>query len=304
MAEKTNIWDGSLYDGKYINGTSLSTEAGTIYVVIPLVEGHEYLVEVFVSADRYRWTTFASNPKDTSNNGIRSIYSNDSATAGTQFSFTANAGENYLMGYVGHSSAGANSVTIGVFDMSVPDYDSKYLIRSGSTLYIVTDGTLTALDTTDPTAEIVQTYGMDDLPDGSLLVGLTDPEVLYWHDSTDDLPVLTAAVTGVPPTPQAVVTDVQDMSDPSILGIESAAVTASEDVLFALSFDDGGTWKAYNGSQWVTLDTENAGMTAETFQNISLEAWAEVVTGTTYRLRFVLMSTESYVTSAVINYIN
>lgn len=183
-------------------------------------------------------------------------------------------------------------------------YAERYLIRSGSTLYTVTDGALSALTETELSASLFQTYGVDDLPDSSLLVGLTDPEVLYWHDSTDDLPVLTAAVTGVPPTPQVVVTDVQDMSDPSILGIESATVTASEDVLFALSFDDGAMWQAYNGSQWVTVDTENAGMTAETFQNISLEAWAEVVTDTTYRLRFVLMDTTSYVTSVVINYIN
>ena len=185
-----------------------------------------------------------------------------------------------------------------------PPYDRKYLLRSGSICYTVSDGVLTPLDTTDLTADIFRIYGVDDLPDGSLLVGLTDSEILYWHDSTDDLPVLTAAVTGLPPTPQVVVTDVNDMSDPSILGIESVTVTASEDVLFAMSFDDGAAWQAYNGSQWVTLDTENAGMTAETFQNISLEAWAEVLTSTAYRLRFVLMSAASYVTSVVINYLN
>lgn len=201
------------------------------------------------------------------------------------------------------NGAGSTNIWIAA-GYPVAPYDKKYLIRSGSTLYTITDSTLTALDTTELTAEIFRTYGVDDLPDGSLLVGLTNPEILYWHDSTDDLPVLTAAVTGLPPTPQVVVTDVQDMSDPSILGIESVTVTASEDVLFAMSFDDGATWKAYNGSQWVTLDTENAGMTAETFQNISLEAWAEVVTSTAYRLRFVLMSAASYVTSVVINYLN
>lgn len=186
----------------------------------------------------------------------------------------------------------------------VAPYDKKHLIRSGSTLYTVTDGALTALTETEMSASLFQTYGVDELPDGALLVGLTDPEVLYWQDSTDELPTLTAAVTGTPPVPQVVVTDVQDMSDPSILGIESVTVVASADVLFALSFDDGATWKASNGTQWVTLDTENAGMTAETFQNISLEMWAEVVTSTVYRLRFVLMDTTSYMTSVVIHYIN
>lgn len=183
-------------------------------------------------------------------------------------------------------------------------YDRKYLLRSNSTLYTITDGALSALTETEITASLFRTYGVDEIPDGALLVGLTDPEVLYWHDSTDELPVLTSSVTGSPPVPQVVVTNPQDMSDSTILGIESVTVTASEDVLFALSFDDGATWKAYNGTAWVTLEQENSGMTADTFQNISLEAWAEVVTGTAYRVRFVLMDTTSYMTELVIHYLN
>lgn len=186
----------------------------------------------------------------------------------------------------------------------IPPFDKKYLLRSGSTLYTITDGAITPLTETEITASLFRTYGVDEIPDGALLLGLTDPEVLYWHDSTDDLPTLTTTVTGSPPVPQVVVTNPQDMSDSTILGIESVTVTASEDVLFALSFDDGATWTAYNGTVWVTLEQENSGMTAETFQNISLEAWAEVVTGTAYRVRFVLMDTTSYMTELVIHYLN
>lgn len=304
MAEKTNIWDGNLYDGKWISGTSLRTEAGTIYVVIPIEEGHEYLVEVFVSADRYRWATFDSNPKDTSNNGIRSIYSNDSAASGTQFNFTANAGENYLMGYVGHSSAGAKNVTIGVFDMSVPDYTSKYLIRIGTTLYTVTDGALTALAETEITASLFQTYGVDEIPDGSLLVGLTDPEVLYWQDSTEELPELTLTVTGTPPLPQMFTSEPMSLVHESIAGISRAAVDASEDVRFAISFDDGSTWQAFDGSSWFDVSDTAPGMLASTMNAITAEQWAEVVQLTAYRLRFWLPNVTAYVKSVVIHYIN
>lgn len=183
-------------------------------------------------------------------------------------------------------------------------YNKKYLIRSGSTLYTVSGGALAALSETEVSASLYQTYGVDELPDGSLLVGLTDPEVLYWHDSTDELPALTIGVTGSPPVPQTVITGPQDMSDPTILGIESASVDASDDVLFALSFDDGATWKAYSGTGWVTLETENAGMTKATMENIGLEAWAEVVTSDAYRVRFTLVSADSYVAGVVIHYIN
>ena len=187
------------------------------------------------------------------------------------------------------------------------DYEytqKRYLVKSESTLYTVTDGALSAITETEVTASLFQTYGADNLPDGTLLATLTDPEVLYWQDSAEELPTLGLTVTGSPPAPQVVVSDSFDMSDPTILGIESVTIVASSDVLFALSFDDGVTWKAYDGTQWVTLEQENSGMTAETFQNISLEAWADVTTSTIYKVRFVLMDTTSYMTSVVIHYLN
>lgn len=206
----------------------------------------------------------------------------------------------------GSNSTGSDAGAIGKLIITgvQPPYDRKYLIRSGSTLYTVAEESLSELEATDPTAETFRTYGVDDIPAGSLLVGLSDPEILYWHDSTDDLPTLSMAVTGTPPTPQIVTTNEQDMSDSTILGIQSATVDASEDVLFAISFDGSTTWKAYDGSQWVTVDTDNAGMTKATFEQIGLEAWKEVITSTAYRLRFALMSTDSFVKSVVINYIN
>lgn len=265
-----------------------STTAQTwneVYLDAPVIleKGKSYAISYYSSPTRYRQTI-----ADSAFNPLISVVSG--CYIGTSGAYPSNADATY---------------THQLIDCIISDaYPGKYLIRSGSTIYTVTDGTLTALTETELTASLFQTYGVDDLPDGSLLVGLTDPEVLYWHDSTDELPTLAAAVTGTPPVPQVVVSDACDMSDPSILGIESVTVVASADVLFALSFDDGATWKASDGTQWITLEQENSGMNAETFQNISLEMWAEVVTSTSYKLRFVLMDTTSYMTSVVIHYIN
>lgn len=222
------------------------------------------------------------------------------------FSIGDDAGSSYYMSHLECSLLKLWDVALSDADILKVeiDHDMKYLIRSNSTLYTITDGALTALTESEVTASLFQTYGLDELPDGSLLLSLTDPEVLYWHDSTDELPALTIRVTGSPPVPQTVITGPQDMSDPTILGIESASVDASDDVLFALSFDDGGTWKAYSGTGWVTLGTENAGMTKATMENIGLEAWAEVVTSASYRVRFTMVSVNSYVAGVVINYIN
>lgn len=104
--------------------------------------------------------------------------------------------------------------------------------------------------------------------------------------------------------PQTIITNTQDMSDSTILGIEGIQAVCSDNILFALSFDDETTWKAYDGTTWITLDLPNTGMTKTTMESIGLEAWAEVVTSDYYKVRFILPTTTSYMTSMVVNYIN
>lgn len=181
---------------------------------------------------------------------------------------------------------------------------AKYLIRSEDTLYTITDSALSALTETEVTASLFLTYGMDGLPDGSLLVGLSDPEVLYWHDSTDALPILTAAVTGSPPFPQVATSDPMDLTHESIAGIDHAEVSASEDVRFAISFDGGATWKAHDGAAWFDTDDTTPGMLASTFNAITAEQWAEVVVLGSYMVRFWLPNVTASVESVVIHYIN
>lgn len=201
-------------------------------------------------------------------------------------------------------SGSANTGAIIDYVTILPPYDKKYLIRSETTLYTVVDGALSILEGAEISSTIFQTYGIEELPDNLLLIDLINPEILYWHDSMDDLPKLKIAVTGVPPVPQTVITSTQDMSDATILGIEGVQATCSDDILFAISFDDEATWKAYDGTSWITLDLPNTGMTKATMENIDLEAWAEIVTSDFYKFRFILPTTDSYLTSLVVNYIN
>lgn len=180
----------------------------------------------------------------------------------------------------------------------------KHLIRSNSTLYTVADGALSALTETEVTASLFQTYGVDEIPDGALLAGLTDPEVLYWQDSDGELPTLTITVKGTPPLPQMFTSEAMDLTHESIAGISHAAVDASEDVRFAISFDGGTTWKAFDGSAWFDVSDTAPGMLASTMNAITAEQWAEVVQLTAYRLRFWLPNVTAYVKSVVMHYIN
>lgn len=184
-------------------------------------------------------------------------------------------------------------------------YDRKYLVRSNGTLYTVADGALSEIGAVEPTAEVFRTNGVDDLPDGALLLSLTNPEVLYWHDSQDDLPELRMTVKGTPPLPQMFTSKPISMAHESIAGIDYAEIEASEDVRFAITFDGGTTWKAHNGEYWYDTSDTAPGMLASTFTAITPTQWAEVAPlGGEYRLRFWIPSVTAYVKKAVIHYIN
>ena len=199
---------------------------------------------------------------------------------------------------------GSEPVPEGEQEPDVPGRTSGYIIRSNSTLYTITDGALTALAETEITASLFQTYGVDDLPDGSLLVGLTDPEVLYWQASDGELPTLTITVKGTPPLPQMFTSEPMDLTHESIAGISHAAVDASEDVRFAISFDGGTTWKAFDGSAWFDTSDTVPGMLPSTMNAITAEQWAEVVELESYMVRFWLPNVTAYVKSVVMHYIN
>lgn len=304
MARQTNIWDGVMHQNLYLSGTTMYSSSDVAYALISLIPGHTYEIDLLVAADRWRCATFSVVPV-ANTGGVRSLADNDSPSAGLTFSFTAAANEYYLVCYTGHPSSGANNAKIGAYDMSVPDCTVKYLIRAGSLIYTVKDGVRSALPDSTVTASLFQNNGLDEMPDGSLLVDLVDPEVLYWIDTdTFDLPLLSMNITGVPPTPQVLISDTKDMSHETILGISSVTATVSADVLLAVTFDDGATWKKRDGTQWVDTTSETDGMTAAVLNAVTSAAWAEIATSTAYKFRFVLPNETSYITSVVVDYLN
>lgn len=182
----------------------------------------------------------------------------------------------------------------------VPDSD-KYLIQSGDSIFTVTDGALVAVEGS-VNAELFRTYGADEIPASDLLVTLTDPIVYYWTNE-DEITPLVAVVKGVP-LAQTLESEDYDMTDSTILGIEKVLVDASDDVRFAVSFDAGQTWKTHTGETWATLSEGDTGMSPSVLSAISTEDWnAEAVTGK-FRFRVTIPSTESYLNSLVVDYLN
>lgn len=199
-----------------------------------------------------------------------------------------------------YKSGSGRTVTNALIDLRLP-YDKRYLIRANGKLYDVAGEEIA---TAVLNAAAFQEYGSDRKPQQEVIAGFTNPDVILWHDSTEYLPTLTAEVVAVP-FAQVIYSGDYDLTDETILGIEDADVIASEDILFALSFDMGETWKAYNGAAWLTLTSEDSGMNTATFNSIGVEAWAEVVTGAEkFRIRAIIPTGSSYIESVIINFIN
>ena len=118
-----NIWDGVIYRGKYVSECQAVDSDNAFYTVTPLVIGHEYIVKMTKLGNRFRATTFESNPSEQADGyrGIRNLLNKDNPTTSDMFSFTAENGENYLMCYINSGESGASDVVIEVWDMSVSD---------------------------------------------------------------------------------------------------------------------------------------------------------------------------------------
>lgn len=183
-------------------------------------------------------------------------------------------------------------------------YNRRYLVTDASgTLYTVADGALVKMEETELTAEVFETYGVQDIPDGNPLVALTDPTILYWHDSENRFPDFKATYTGVP-IPQVLYSENIDMSDATILGIEKVTADCDDHVLFAVSFDDGESWWGCVDGIWAQLSEEKSGMSKAALEAISVDSWAEKAVTGQIKYRFVISGADGYLKSITTDYLN
>ena len=178
----------------------------------------------------------------------------------------------------------------------------KYLISSSGTVYTIIDGALSEVEGA-LTAQLFIDNGIDTVPDGSLLLNLSNPSVMCWTDA-EELPVINANVTATPKS-QNVISNAIDLTHKSITGIESATANCDGELIIAVSFDNKQTWKAWNGSEWSTLSEDFTGMNKETLESITFEQWNLLFTGaSSFYIRVSLIDTTQSVTEIIVDFAN
>lgn len=183
-------------------------------------------------------------------------------------------------------------------------YAKKYLIESAGVYYNVVEGALNVLSISSLSASIFQQYGLDEVPSGKLLVSLTSPSILYWQDSSDPVPSITANVTATP-VPQIIISDEIVVLHNSIKGIASTTCTYTGNPLVAVSFDGKNTWKYISETNWVTASDDLEGMTMDVLSKITTEQWASQIEGiTSMFIKVILFTLEDSVTTVIVNFKN
>lgn len=192
-----------------------------------------------------------------------------------------------------------------IINLIVP-YDMRYLVRDGATIYTISDNTLTSLGSVALTSALFLDLGYDPNLNGmfelSVLNGLSNPELLYWHEETelaDDVTML--SIQGTPVLPQTIIYEPEIIPDGSAIKIIESVAT--DDVLFTITFDSGTTWKYYDGNAWVVAEFASNGMNGNTLKTIPESIWTEVITSNTYQIRCALPSVTSVVNKIAVGYV-
>jgi hypothetical protein len=135
------------------------------------------------------------------------------------------------------------------------EYSNKYLIRSGGIYYTVVDGELEQVDMVSPTAACFYRYGVDDVPDGSLLLPLTNPDVLFWTNDAEESLQMRAELVAYP-FPQTL-TGYADMTSETILGIDMLSAEYSGEIDIKLSYDEGSTYgETMTMAEFLAMDVD------------------------------------------------
>jgi hypothetical protein len=187
------------------------------------------------------------------------------------------------------------TVSNNVINLQIP-FEKRYLIRSGSTYYTVVDNALSELSITELTSSAFLNFGTEVAPQYYLLADLTSPEILYWVDKDSGIPTNGLIVTGDPTLPQVIYYNNQNI--PSEQCIDSVEVF-SKSVLFAVSFDNGQTWKYHNGTSWLDAASVSEGMDGDNIKNITRAQWSEVTSSDSLKFRASLTALDSHASHKV-----
>ncbi|MGN0363704.1 MAG: hypothetical protein ACI4ET_12775 [Bilifractor sp.] len=185
-------------------------------------------------------------------------------------------------------------------NLEVPEpYARGYLIQDGAgDLYTVADGALSKIDGAEASADLFKEHGVEEMPNGALLIGLNSPKLLYWHDSTGELPVLRARITATPIVPQLITLKNRILKK----AVEDICIQSDNSSLWNVSFDGGKTWKKNTSDGWAEVTEAGDGCTRNWLERVTAEGWARMIVKGTIQFR-VWLTKDGFFHNIKIDYV-
>ncbi len=232
------------------------------------------------------------------------------ATSSGNKSYVLTGGEGTFVSFIPNEDRTDYEISYEKYELLLP-FDERYLITDEDGKYYKViepdtdegERTLEEIEVEELTADVFLEYGLEEVPDSKLLMQLRNPGILYWQDN-DEVEILHFTMeVGALPFNQTIFTEDVSMTDETIIGVEKVEADCDENTLFAVSVDSGVTWLAYVNGKWGVLSEQQSGMSASAMDDISTDAWSEIMTTGHYMFRFVLLE-GSYLNSLIITYVN
>ena len=250
--------DGKVYyiyrqEGTLIDGTTFLKIRWEGYVQYNNTsESLRLIFEFFIFSNNDMFLNVIQTPTNSSYYGASNLICNGQTTPLTICDGT---GGGKMISFHSMDDQGKTwEITYGEYTPS-DIYSNKYLIRSGGNYYIENEGELEQVDVESPTAACFYRYGMNELPDGELLVPLTNPDVLFWTNDPDESLQMRAEMVAYP-FPQTL-TGYADMTSETILGIAMLSAEYSGEIKVKLSYDGGTTYgESMTFAEFLSVDPE------------------------------------------------
>jgi hypothetical protein len=171
--------------------------------------------------------------------------------------------------------------------------EKRYLIRSDSIYYTMIDNKLSTIEVDSLTSNVFLNYGTEIIPPYSLLSELSSPEILYWVDKDAGIPEVGLIVNGEPQLPRVLY--YENKIIPEGQRINSVKLV-SRSAIFAVSCDDGQTWKYHDGNNWIITEDVNVGTDGQSFNDLTSKQWQDLGESPMLKIRVALTSaSDSYV---------
>ena len=200
-------------------------------------ESVRLIFELFLFGNNDMFLNVVQTPTNSSYYGSSNLVCNGQTTA---LQICDGSGGGQMVCFRAQDNQGKTwEITYGEYT-PMDEYSNKYLIRSGGLYYTVADDELEQVDVVSPTAACFYRYGIDEVPNGALLVPLTNPDVLFWTNAPDESLQMRAELVAYP-FPQTL-TGYADMSSETILGITMLSAEYSGEIDVKLSYDGGSTY--------------------------------------------------------------